>query len=188
MADFLNASIKVKMTRLTITGEEIRIDGFSDKENNQTTFPNFLFFSDEKEVDLNKDYGTAKKKYKARGLLNILQSYNFTIDENTPTDEEIALDPELLGRVFENLLASYNPETASTARKSTGSYYTPREIVNYMVDESLIAYLKNKMIEGAKSFIQLGTDQSDMFGNSARKGQLLIEEELLPSRWINNER
>lgn len=168
-------------------GEEIRIDGFSDKETNQTIFPNFLFFSDEKEVDLNKDYGTAQKKYKTRGLLNILHSYNFTIDENTPTDEEIALDPELLGRVFENLLASYNPETASTARKSTGSYYTPREIVNYMVDESLIAYLKNKMIEGAKSFIQLGTDQSDMFGNSVRKGQLKIEEELLPSRWIDKE-
>ncbi len=169
------------------TGEEIRIDGFSDKENNQTNFPNILFFSDEKEVDLNKDYGTAKKKYKARGLINILQSYNFTIDENTPTDEEIALDPELLGRVFENLLASYNPETASTARKSTGSYYTPREIVNYMVDESLIAYLKNKFIEGAKSYIEIGKDQSDMFGNSARKGQLKIEEELKPSRWINNE-
>ncbi|WKZ69976.1 MAG: TaqI-like C-terminal specificity domain-containing protein [Melioribacteraceae bacterium] len=169
------------------TGEEIRIDGFSDKENNQTNFPNMLFFSDEKEVDLNKDYGTAKKKYKARGLLNILHSYNFTIDENTPTDEEIALDPELLGRVFENLLASYNPETASTARKSTGSYYTPREIVNYMVDESLIAYLKNKVIEGAKSYIEIGTEQSDMFGNSARKGQLKIEEELKPTRWIDNE-
>ncbi len=169
------------------TGNEIRIDGFSDKEANQTIFPNELFFSDEKEVDLNKDYGTAKKKYKTRGLLNILQAYNFTIDENTPADEEIALDPELLGRVFENLLASYNPETASTARKATGSYYTPREIVNYMVDESLIAYLKNKVLEGAKSFIELSTQQSDMFGNSTRKKQLLIEEEQLPSRWINKE-
>lgn len=166
---------------------EIRIDGFSDKETNQTIFPNFLFFSDEREVDLNKDYGTASKRYKVRGLVNILQSYNFTIDENTPTDEEIALDPELLGRVFENLLASYNPETASTARKSTGSYYTPREIVNYMVDESLLAYLKNKVIEGAKSYIQLGTTQTDMFGNKARVGQLKLEEELLPSRWINKE-
>ena len=57
----------------------------------------------------------------------------------------MALDPELLGRVFENLLASYNPETKTTARKQTGSFYTPREIVNYMVDESLIAYLKNSV-------------------------------------------
>ena len=54
----------------------------------------------------------------------------------------MALDPELLGQVFENLLAAYNPETGTTARKQTGSFYTPREIVNYMVDESLIAYLK----------------------------------------------
>ncbi len=54
------------------------------------------------------------------------------------------LDPELLGKVFENLLASYNPETATTARKATGSYYTPREIVDYMVTESLKYYFKTK--------------------------------------------
>ena len=78
-----------------------------------------------------------------RGLIDILSSYNFTIDENDPNDADVALDPELLGKVFENLLASFNPETATTARKATGSYYTPREIVNYMVDESLTAYLSN---------------------------------------------
>lgn len=54
----------------------------------------------------------------------------------------MSLDPELLGKVFENLLASYNPETQTTARKQTGSFYTPREIVQYMVDESLVAHLK----------------------------------------------
>ena len=72
-----------------------------------------------------------------RGLIHILSSYKFTIAENTPIEEEVALDPELLGKVFENLLAAYNPETKTTARKQTGSYYTPREIVNYMTDESL---------------------------------------------------
>lgn len=86
-----------------------------------------------------------KAKSKIRGLINILNSYKFTIAENTPIEEEIALDPELLGKVFENLLASYNPETKTTARKQTGSFYTPREIVNYMVDEALIAYLKAKL-------------------------------------------
>ncbi|MBU2446055.1 MAG: Eco57I restriction-modification methylase domain-containing protein [Bacteroidetes bacterium] len=138
------------------TGKEIRIDGFSDARNNQPTVPNFLFFIDKAEFDLNKDYGTTNKKYEVRGLINILQSYNFTIDENTPTDEEVALDPELLGKVFENLLASYNRETATTARKATGSYYTPREIVNYMVDESLTAYLKNALesVIPAKAGIQ----------------------------------
>ena len=81
-----------------------------------------------------------------RGLIHILSGYKFTIAENTPIEEEVALDPELLGKVFENLLAAYNPETEATARKQTGSYYTPREIVNYMTDESLVAYLKNELI------------------------------------------
>ncbi len=188
---FLNGGLfecldKSKTDPSNNTNEEIRIDGFSDKEKNQTVFPNILFFSDEQDIDLNNDYGTAKKKFKTRGLLSILHSYNFTINENTPTDEEIALDPELLGRVFENLLASYNPETASTARKSTGSYYTPRDIVNFMVDESLVLYLKTKMLEGDKNFIQIGTQQIDMFGNSARD-QLSLEQEHLPSRWIKKE-
>jgi hypothetical protein len=52
---------------------------------------------------------------------------------------------ELSGKVFENLLAAYNPETGASARKQTGSFYTPREIVNYMVDEALIACLKTKL-------------------------------------------
>ena len=60
-------------------------------------------------------------------------------------EEEVALDPELLGRVFESLLAYYNPETKANARKQTGSFYTPREIVNYMVDESLIAALQQQL-------------------------------------------
>ena len=75
------------------------------------------------------------------GLITLFSQYNFTIEENSPTDAEISLDPELLGRVFENLLAAYNPETQESARKSTGSFYTPREIVDFMVDESLKTYL-----------------------------------------------
>ena len=85
--------------------------------------PNNLFFSPEK------------------GLIPILTHYNFTIEENTPEEQQVALDPELLGKVFENLLGAYNPETKETARNQSGSFYTPREMVNYMVDESLIAYL-----------------------------------------------
>lgn len=76
-----------------------------------------------------------------QGLLSILKRYNFTIEENTPNEQQVALDPELLGKVFENLLGAYNPETKETARNQSGSFYTPREIVSYMVDESLIAYL-----------------------------------------------
>ncbi len=124
----------------------LRVDGFSDHKKNPLIVPNFLFFSDEQSVDLNAAYGTRGKDYKVRGLINILDRYKFTVAENTPIEEEVALDPELLGKVFENLLAAYNPETGTSARKQSGSYYTPREIVNYMTDESLIAYLKHKCI------------------------------------------
>ena len=74
-------------------------------------------------------------------LFKIFEIYNFTIDESTTIDVDISVDPEMLGRIFENLLAEINPETGETARKSTGSYYTPRPIVEYMVDESLKQYL-----------------------------------------------
>jgi hypothetical protein len=124
----------------------IYIDGFSDRKDNELVVPDYIFFGIEDHVDLSSDYGSKNKAYKnaaIKGLINILKSYKFTITENTPIEEDIELDPELLGKVFENLLASYNPETKTTARKQTGSFYTPREIVNYMVDESLIAYLKN---------------------------------------------
>ena len=124
----------------------LRVDGFSDRDDNPLHVPNELFFSGERTVDLNAAYNTKGKRFKVCGLIHILSSYKFTITENTPIEEEVALDPELLGKVFENLLAAYNPETEATARKQTGSYYTPREIVNYMTDESLIAYLKNELI------------------------------------------
>ncbi len=124
--------------------EKILVDGFSDDPRNQPTVPDDLFFGVDRKVDMSDIYGdTRHKNENVRGLIHIFNSYKFTIEENTPLEEEIALDPELLGKVFENLLAAYNPETGTTARKQTGSFYTPREIVNYMVDEALIAYLIN---------------------------------------------
>ncbi|MFZ5994392.1 MAG: Eco57I restriction-modification methylase domain-containing protein [Thermodesulfobacteriota bacterium] len=78
-------------------------------------------------------------------LFRIFEEYNFTIDESSTIDIEISVDPEMLGRIFENLLAEINPETGETARKSTGSYYTPRPIVEYMVDESLKQYLLSQI-------------------------------------------
>ena len=114
----------------------LRIDGFSDRDDNPLSVPNELFFSEPQSVNLNAVYDTKNSRYTVRGLIHILNRYKFTIAENTPIEEEVALDPELLGQVFENLLAAYNPETGTTARKQTGSFYTPREVVNYMVDES----------------------------------------------------
>ena len=108
-------------------------DGFSRNDarfadgrfKHRAVVPNNLFFAPE------------------TGLISILSRYNFTIEENSPEEQQVALDPELLGKVFENLLGAYNPETRETARNQSGAFYTPREIVNYMVDESLIAYLGN---------------------------------------------
>jgi hypothetical protein len=140
--------------------DKVYIDGFSRNPKKQAKIPDYLFFQEEEQtVDLSK-YGLGRKKF--RGLIEILKSYNFTTDEATPIDQEIALDPELLGKVFENLLASYNPETATTARKATGSYYTPREIVDYMVDESLKAYFKTVLPDIQEESIELLLSYSDV--------------------------
>lgn len=171
------------------TNEEIRIDGFSSKSKNQPTVPNILFFGHNDDLDLSSEFEDGKKfkHCKAKGIIGILNSYKFTIEENTPLEQEIALDPELLGKIFENLLASYNPETRTTARKQTGSYYTPREIVNYMVDESLIAYLKTKLSGQNKTFQELGNAQINMFGNEGKKSQLSIYIEHAENKWAGKE-
>lgn len=144
---FLNGGLFDCLDKPDDNGKVQYVDGFSRNPKKQAIIADSLFFGDEQEVDLNDIYGTRNKTYKVKGLVKLLDSYKFTVTENTPLEEEIALDPELLGKVFENLLASYNPETQTTARKQTGSFYTPREIVNYMVDESLLAYLQQKLEE-----------------------------------------
>jgi len=94
-------------------------------------------------------------------VFRIFEEYNFTIDESSTIDIEISVDPEMLGRIFENLLAEINPQTGETARKSTGSYYTPRPIVEYMVDESLKQYLLTQ-VSASKDVIPVKTGiQSD---------------------------
>ncbi len=119
-----------------------RIDMFSDPDPNEgpraaqarrdawqeLDVPDALFFDDED------------------GLFPLLNHYKFTVEENTPIEQEVALDPELLGKVFENLLAAYNPETRDTVQKQTGSYYTPRAVVDFMVDEALVETLKQKCL------------------------------------------
>lgn len=145
---FMNNSLFECLDNKEQNGRTYNWDGFSDsnKPQRQAFVPNYLFFAKEEYVDLSKEYDRASaSSTKVFGLLNILKRYNFTVEENTPLDQDVALDPELLGKVFENLLAAYNPETEKTVRKSTGSYYTPRPIVQYMVDESLVAYLKKSV-------------------------------------------
>ena len=123
---FINGGLFDCLDSFKATGDGgYRIDCFSDKHYIKLSIPNRLFFDD-------------------RGLIPLLEHYKFTVEENTPIEQDVALDPELLGKVFENLLAEYNPQAGVTAQKQTGSYYTPRIIVDYMVDEALVAVLSQK--------------------------------------------
>ena len=123
---FINGGLFDCLDSFKATGDGgYRIDCFSDKHYTKLSIPDRLFFDD-------------------RGLIPLLEHYKFTVEENTPIEQDVALDPELLGKVFENLLAEYNPQAGVTAQKQTGSYYTRRIIVDYMVDEALVAVLSQK--------------------------------------------
>ena len=95
-----------------------------DWESINILLPNDLFSNEEK----------TKEGDTGNGILDIFDRYNFTVKEDEPLEKEVAVDPEMLGKVFENLLEVKD-------RKSKGTYYTPREIVHYMCQESLINYL-----------------------------------------------
>ena len=84
------------------------------------------------------------KKEHFETLLEFFNQYNFTIDETDPDDQEIGVDPEMLGKIFENLLED---------NKDKGAFYTPKEIVQYMCRESLIAYLNEKTKLDARAFV-----------------------------------
>lgn len=98
------------------------IDGY-DWEHNDFAIPNEVFSN-----RINNDPRTGD------GILDIFDRYNFTMSEDEPMEREVAIDPEMLGKVFENLLEVND-------RKAKGAFYTPREIVHYMCQESLINYL-----------------------------------------------
>ena len=154
-------------------------DGFSSKGKRSPNgnlqyrafVPNCFFFAPEhKEIVKEKIKGEYKDQEKnVCGLIELFGQYNFTVEENSPDDSEVSLDPELLGKVFENLLAAYNPETQDSARKSTGSYYTPREIVDYMVNESLINYLTVKCGHQETAIRALFDDHQPAIPDNAQK-------------------
>jgi adenine-specific DNA-methyltransferase len=110
------------------------------------TIPDELFSNKKNE----EDEGT--------GVLDVFDLYNFTVNENEPLEQEVAVDPEMLGKVFENLLKVKN-------RKSTGTFYTPREIVHYMCQETLINYLETETDGIERTDIEL----------FIRKGELILE-------------
>src|SRR5438045_8639828 len=77
------------------------------------------------------------------GLLDMVDRYNFTVNEAEPLEKDVAIDPEMLGKVFENLIEE-------NRRKGLGAYYTPREIVHYMCQESLVNYLDTTLNRSGK--------------------------------------
>ncbi|WHY95410.1 Eco57I restriction-modification methylase domain-containing protein [Peribacillus simplex] len=92
------------------------------------------------------------KGREADGIIDIFDRFNFTINEAEPLEKDVAVDPEMLGKIFENLLDVKD-------RKSKGAFYTPREIVHYMCQESLINYLVNEInvpYNDIKEFILYG--------------------------------
>ncbi|MDA3885852.1 MAG: hypothetical protein PF638_09695 [Candidatus Delongbacteria bacterium] len=130
--------------------EKLEEDNCNDRiEDSKIRIPNELFYAEEISVKVDK------KEKKTKGLNKIFEHYKFTVDENTSFEEEVALDPELLGLIFENLLAEIDPNdnVSKTAKKATGSFYTPRKIIDYMVNESLLLYFKN-FFSNNKSYIK----------------------------------
>ena len=133
------------------------VDGFSRDKERRAFVPNILFWSEDE---------------KQPGLITILSRYNFTVEESTPSDVQVALDPELLGKIFENLLGTYNPETRESARKESGSFYTPREIVSYMVNSSIKAYLQEKVPDVSEENLERLTND-----NKADDSEIKLTEE-----------
>lgn len=121
----------------------------------------------------NKD----EKGRDADGILDIFDMYNFTMNEDEPLEKEVAIDPEMLGKIFENLLDVSD-------RKSKGAFYTPREIVHYMCQEALINYLVNKVgvpYEDMKEFILYGEMIKDADSSRAvvrEGGELRIKQSI----------
>ena len=104
-------------------------------------------------------------------LFEFFSEYNFTIDENDPNDAEVGVDPEMLGKIFENLLED---------NKDKGAFYTPKEIVRYMCQESLIAYLESDTKieqETLRKFVQVPEEYvTDIPAEEKYKLQIALEE------------
>ena len=103
-------------------------------------------------------------------IFRVFNLYNFTVREDEPLEKEVAVDPEMLGKVFENLLEVKD-------RKSKGAFYTPREIVHYMCQESLINYLDSALNLGERKLAKEDDIQSDLFGKKPDY-QLVMKEKV----------
>ena len=108
-----------------------------------------------------------------QSLFDFFDSYNFTIDENDPNDAEVGVDPEMLGKIFENLLED---------NKDKGAFYTPKEIVRYMCQESLTAYLQTgiddaEVKEHIANFVK--TNDVEELGGASSELAMSLDQKLI---------
>jgi len=130
-----------------------------ERKNQVTELPNDLF----------RNMESLKGGDRGTGILDVFDRYNFTIKEDEPLEKEVAIDPEMLGKVFENMLEI-------NERKGKGAYYTPREIVHYMCRQSLIYYLDQHINSYAASHQALDSEQLNIFGSTTnKKGNYKLE-------------
>ena len=142
--------------------------GLFDKEDHDEhilTFKSKMFHH----PDFEDTLLTEKNKDNARGFLDFLDAFNFTVHEDSPDDHTVAVDPEMLGHIFENLLED---------NKDKGAFYTPKEIVHYMCQESLTEYLTTHLSKEYTVYKEIGNAQVELFGNETKTGQLKMVEQL----------
>lgn len=133
---------KLEVLFFEVLNKEISIRQAPDKE---TSYLNGGLF-DVNETDFYNDKNLSFPDGFFNNLFETLNKYNFTVDESSPEFQQVAIDPEMLGRIFESLLAEQiDEETGSSQKKVTGAFYTPREIVNYMCEQSIIEFIKSKV-------------------------------------------
>jgi len=140
--------------------------GNYDWRNVDIALPNHLFTNDE----------FVEEGITGSGVLDVFDRFNFTVNEAEPLEKEVAIDPEMLGKVFENLIED-------NRRKGLGAFYTPREIVHYMCQESLINYLDTSVNTRQKSLIPTEPKQVKLFGEPDPEQpvlQIAVYEEVVP--------
>lgn len=140
--------------------------GNYDWQNVDIILPNRLF--------TNSDF--VEEGITGTGVLDVFDRYNFTVNEAEPLETEVAIDPEMLGKVFENLIEE-------NRRKGLGTYYTPREIVHYMCQESLLNYLDTALTFREEFVTQAKPKQTKLFGDSDPEQTALkttVRHELVP--------
>ena len=121
-----------------------------DWQKTDIVLPNDLFTNDEE----------VEEGIVGTGVLDVFDRYNFTVNESEPLEKEVAIDPEMLGKVFENLIED-------NRRKGLGAFYTPREIVHYMCQESLINYLDTALNGVPAPALAKSEIQGGLFGAEA---------------------